>query len=372
MEYLVGDILLINGSRYKIIGKVQYKNLSDNCFWYEYRLIQQETGMEKWLSADLNYNEYSISEAILSSDTTGYHVVDEGTEEVVGAWGNVDVESGDRAKFIEYEDDTEEKIRSCEIWDDETEYSSGYYIDLNEIQVVANGGGGGAAAQNQYQGNTSYKPKKKFSITNVIIILSIVCVLFGSLFNSFGGLISSKSIAKHLKEDTAQYTYVTSITGSEQEHADVYSSNADLDTTVRDILNAIEGNTEDVQQNTEDGDESVAILTKNEYCLVYISEEDEHEVLVQISSRKYAYTSDRDLYRGRRYSNRYYRRFYYSRGYSSDNQSYGSDYSSAYRDFDDSTINYNSSDTYNTYSSTVRQSSVNSRNSSGGGLSSGK
>ena len=143
----------------------------------------------------------------------------------------------------------------------------------------------------------------------------------------------------------------------------------DVDSAAKDIIDAINGKTEDVQQNTEDGDNSVAILTKKEYCLIYTSEDG--ETLVQISTRKYAYYNDDDPYRSRTGTRRYYRRYYYSRGYSSDYGSWGST-NSPYDSYSGGTINSNPNDTYNSYAGSVRQSSTTSRSSSGGGTSYGK
>ncbi|MBQ2802549.1 MAG: DUF4178 domain-containing protein [Lachnospiraceae bacterium] len=376
MEYQLGDTLRVDGSIYRVTGKILYRNLNDNCTWFEYKIRPNQGMGIKWLSYDANYAEYSVSEVVRSVSTQGYHVVDSGVEQVEGAWGDVDVEVGDRASFTEYEDQSEEYIISSEVWDDGEEFSKGYYLDEHEVQYVSSGSGGGGGYQGSsgfvagadtsynYAGNMAGKFGKIGIIAFVITIMAV-------LLPSFAG---GKTIVKHLK-GSSYYTYVTSITGTTDDDADVYKSSLSLDATAKDIINAINGNTVDVQQNTEDGDNSIGILTKKEYCYIYVSEDD--EVLVQISSREYAYSNDSDPYRSRTSSRRYYRRYYYSRGYGSDSSTYSGKYSSPYSSYTDSTISYNSSDTYSSYSSSVKQSSVrqsstSSRSSSGGGTSSGK
>ncbi len=47
MEYNVGDVLRADGELYKIIGKIQYKNIDDHCRWMEYRL-KKETYAALW------------------------------------------------------------------------------------------------------------------------------------------------------------------------------------------------------------------------------------------------------------------------------------------------------------------------------------
>ena len=80
---------------------------------------------------------------------------------------------------------------------------------------------------------------------------------------------------------------MTSITGSGKEA--MYTARL-LQWTCEHFC-AIEGDVTDVQQNTEGDDKSIAILTEDgQYRLVYTSED--NEVLVQVSSRKFAYTSD--------------------------------------------------------------------------------
>lgn len=374
MEFSVGDMLQVDGDLYEIIGKIRYRKIEDNLYWTEYCMRQRPSGKERWLSIDVVNNEYSISQFARNPSMGGYHQVDSGTEEVVGVWGKVDVSIGDRATFYEYEDVTEEKIISQEVWDDEQEYCTGYYLDSDEIVKCSNTMGNNSSmgySQNTYSGGgrnyqSASNPKKGSALKSMIAVLIpiiIVCGLMAVYTNK-----DKNAIAKHLKSGT-YYTYVTSITGNEEQKADVYKSLLSLDGTARDIIDAINGKTESVQQNTEDGDDSIAILTKNEYCLIYTSED--NEVLVQISSRKYAYVSDHRPYHCHHRTYRYYRRYYYSRGYTSDSGNYKK-YRTSYSDYDDTTIDSNSSDTYSGYASSVRQSSTSTRTSSGGGLSSGK
>ncbi len=392
MNFALGDKLRVDGSEYEVIGIISYRNRMDNAMWMEYRIFSQSTRQESWLSYDEEFREYSISQVARGNvSTDGYHEVDRGVEEVIGAWGNVDVEIGDTANFLEYEDATEEKIISHEIWEDGLEVSTGYYLDYDEIQRIGTGGGvntGGygtagyntagyntAGGQGMYQstgfasGGTMSSDASGQTVKKIttIVAIFIPIIAFISIFKSMVG-VGTPSIAKHL-EKTSTYIYQTSITGTEGEKADVYMTYQDVDSAAKDIISAIDGKTEDVQQNTEDGDDTVAILTTKEYCLIYTSEDG--ETLVQISTRKYAYYNDNDPYRSRTGTRRYYRRYYYSRGYTSDYGKYKSA-SSPYGSYSDSTLGSNPADTYNTYAGTVRQSSTTSRSSSGGGISSGK
>ena len=370
MNFAVGDRLLVDGEVCDVVGSISYRNIYDNSMWMEYRLISQQTRREKWLSYDEEFKEYSISEMTGNGSTQGFHEVDRGRQEVMGAWGDVDVEIGDKADFVEFEDVTEEKIISWEIWDDGQEFSTGYYLDEDEIEKIGQSDGqyGGG---NQYNGGKRNRAGRNTAGRGKTIAVSVIFFIFLPVFSIIISVISETAkstitISKYL-ENTSAYTYVTSITGSQNEKADVYQTVGDIDWAARDVIDAIEGNTVDVQQSTEDG--TVAILTKKEYCFIYTSEDG--DTLVQISTRKYAYYNDDDPYHSDTRQRRYYRSYYYSRGYSSDVSDYSTG-SSPYSSYTGDTLGSSSTDIYNSYSNSVRQASVDSRTSSGGGTSSGK
>ncbi len=363
MEFSIGSKIHADGDIYKVVGKIRYRNNSDGWYWDEYHIISEEYGVERWLSIDEHFAEYSISKIDPHAPISGYREVDRGTEEVIETLGDVgDVIVGDKAEFIEYEDLTEEYIISLEKWDDTVETSSGYYLDLNEF-------GPYNASSFVSRSTPSRTSKPRGGLGIFIMIIIALSGVFGYVSEAFGG---NGGIAKYLKANPEAYTYETSITGNEKQRAQVYrSSFTTIDATVKDIIDGVEGLTQDVTQNQEDGDTSVVLLTNKEYCLVYTAE-DNKTVFVQISNRKYAYTSDKTLYRGRNATRRFYRRYYYSRAYTTDSQRYKNS-TSAYSSFDDTALATGSaSSEYNNYSNTIRQQSVSSRSSSGGGLSSGK
>lgn len=363
MEFSVGDSLIVDGDYYKILGKIQYINQADRCSWFEYRLFAPKYNQERWLSIDEIYREYALYKRMDNPSTSGYHQVDCGTQEVLAIWGDVDVSVGECAQFVEYEDVTEEKIISYETWDTEIEKSTGYYLDDNEIMLSHEDYRPGASYRTPSSATLSLSPGK------LVLFLVIGAFFF---FNLIIGFIRSvnytPSIKKYL-EKSSYYTYQTSITGNLKEKADVFQSSLSLEDTAKDIIDNIEGNTNDVQQNTEDGDQSIAILTNKEYCLIYLGKTD--NVLVQISSRKYSYGTDSELYEADHSTQRYYRRFYYSRAFTKDSSRYKKELS-PYRGFEDVDLSNNLGDPFRSYSNTVRQASIDSRQSSGGGISSGK
>lgn len=361
MKFQINDVLCVDGGMYRVAGRITYRNTADGCTWDEYRLFAETGGSEHWLSVDDTYKEYSIWQMARNPDRTGYHQVDQGTEVVIACAGSVDVESGDRAFFVEYEDETEEKIISDEIWDDGKETSVGYYLDENEFWLANSPGGGSGARVVR-----AVSPKKGTTLLSAVVVLIFLIPVLGSLL---GNLHFTTTIAKYL-DKSDRYTYVTSVTGNEKQNAKVYKAdNMTIDAAAKDIILAIEGDTEYVRQDDAETEGTIAILTSKEYCLIYMSLEE--EVLIQISSRKYAYTTDDDPYHSTTRTRRYYRSFYYSSGYSSDSTSY-SGYVSPYSSYDGDSVSFSGTDTYSSYSNSIRQSSIASRQSSSGGLSSGK
>lgn len=195
--------------------------------------------------------------------------------------------------------------------------------------------------------------------------------MFGGIFSVLSGSFG-KSVGKYLK-NSSYYEYETSITGQENQKADVYEyyTSSSTDQVAMDIIDGIDGETESVTQKDDLSDEEIAIVTKKEYCLIYHPEDDSNKVLIQVSSRKYNYTSDNSPYRCSHANTIWYRNHYYSSSYTSDSSSYKNT-PSAYTMYDGSTIHNIGNGYFDSYSNSIRQASINSRNSSSGGISSGK
>lgn len=368
IKFYINDEVIVQNNKYIVTGYIQYKNLNDGYVWFEYRLKELNSNTIAWLSIDNLYEEYAIYRQERNSygftaeeiERQGYREADSGVQAVIDFNGRMDVDKGEQARFWEYEDGDAEKIIAIEEWSDGREYSTGHYLDRDDISIIG---------QNTIRENSNSFQKNKsimdycLAVGSVLLIMFVIVVFLVNIGGSY-------LIEKHL-EESSSYRYVTSITSDrENEHkADVYRSSLSLDETVKNIIDYIEGDTEYIQQNKDEDDSSVAIITKEEYCFVYESED--NEILVQISSRQYAYSSTNTIYKGRSGSYRYYRRYYYSTVYSKDKSSFGSS-SDSFSGYQDGNVSTNSSDTYSSYASSVRQNSILSRRSSGGGTSSGK
>lgn len=374
LKFFLQDVIQVEDKVYHVNGMVSYKNAQDGSYWTEYRLMEEGTYREFWLSVDEVYQEYAMYQmehyqsrfSEEGIEAAGYREADAGVQIVTNYQGkHLDVDSGEKAKYWEYEDKSTERIISIEEWSDGREYSTGYYVDKEDIRRIKSGQGETGGSYSSSSGIAGTTKKKVGIIVVAFIVFQFLFVFLVAVIGSFG----SDSIKKYLEKSDI-FTYRTSVTSDldTEEKADVYVSTYDKDATARDIIDAVEGDVEDVQQNTEDEDDSIAILTDNEYCLIYTSSD--NETLVQISKRSYAYCSSNTPYRCSVGTGRYFRRFYYSRGYSSDKGRYSKKRDS-YTSYDDSTLT-SITDTYKSYASSVRQSSIARRRSSGGGTSFGK
>lgn len=365
LEFAENQRLKADGEEYCVIGGIEFSNSYDGSKWVEYLLKPAPSGQTRWLSIDNLYEEYAIytqysySSAFREEEIgrAGFREADSGTARVVRCFGQVDVCPGDTVKYTEYEDGTEEQLISIEVWDEETEYSKGWYLDREEITPLDGGKEPGSSGISLKTGRP-----KRFAY---LWILGALAVLgFGSylLFQK-----QDKSIGRFLSQNS-YFTYETSITSNlnSRQKADVYRTSLPIESAAKEIIKAIDGKTEAVQEGE---DQSVAILTRKEYCLIY--EGTEGEVLVQISLRAYTYQSTNSLYHSNPLTHAYYRRFYYSRGFFQD-YSRNKNKSNGYENYNEGILDINSNDPYKSYSDSIRQSSIKSRSSSGGGISSGK
>lgn len=374
MNFDINSKIKIEGILYSVLGKISFINYADNYKWTEYKVMCANTKEIKWLSVDETYDEYALytqknSSRGFSEDEIlkkGYKEADYGTAKVTYVEGVSDTQVGDNVSYREFEDITEEKVISIEDWEGDKEYSTGYYLDKGEITREYTT----TYEEDRYANSADSSHKLRNNTLSIFIGGVVVLLILMSLvvfFTSTSGS-GSRKISEYLKT-SINYEYSTSITSEVEsdERADVYKTSFTVDGSSKDIIDGIDGDVEDVQENPDDG--TVAILTKDEYCLVYFSES--NETLVQVSSRLYSYTSSNAPYRARHSSASYYRRYYYSRGYNTDRTRYNKK-TTSYENYDDGTINPNTNDKYKNYSESVRQSSTSSRPTSGGGTSSGK
>ncbi len=398
--FSVGTNLLVDGKRYRIIGYIVYANSENNNeTWVEYRMLSK-WDEETWLSVDYDNDEFSLSwPTRIENGLIGeeWHKVDEGTAIVKSFEGDVDVDVGEKAEFIEHEDEEEEKILSVEMWEDGTEFSEGFYVDEDEISRLDEFNDEVKDGKITLKGCGSLAKSCSGCFVAVVALVFLITSFFTSLF-------SSGSCHDYISQ-SIDYTYVTSVTGSEDLKADVYEAKGDINSeNIRDVmsmeaemqaLNELHADPSQTKADplmgyyvkdlivhsgikpqyvTEDSEtgESIAILTEDESVLFYHPEDNPEKIYVQVSGRKYNYTSNVRPYAAGVATGLWYRNHYYNTGYVSDSTRWSSTPSS-YEMYNGPVMKNLGNGYYDVYSNDIRQSSAGmSRRSSSGGHSAGK
>lgn len=349
----------IKSNVYKINSYIVYKDEEDSTF-IEYELISGNKVL--WLSVGISYDYlYLFKETHQKSENTlyqsGYKLKEDLKAEVTNFY-KADVDLYEKVVFKEYEQKESKKIFSVETWEDEVIYCES--IEVDNIEIL----------QDNYKEESSpKKEQKKVPYLKYALLLSIpIIILTVYMF------ISDKNfIQNYLKNEPSKYTYYTSITSDADSKlkADVYYTSMSMDESVKDIIEKATTLIEEVQSS--DDEYSVAILTKDEYAVVYVGMDD--KTYIQVCPREYIYASNNELYNtGHSSSNVYYRDFYYTFGYRNDYNRYKRRIS-PFNTYKGNVVSQDFNDKYRelqTSNQSVKRGSVFSRPSSGGGLSSGK
>lgn len=416
MEFNYGDMLRIKNDLYTILGKIIYEDDYGDA-WFEYKLLKHDGEDEYWLSWDEIRNEYQFTKPCGRMSTDGMKLVDSGRERVRGVWGDVDVDTSDSADYEEYETESGASTFSIEVWDDETEYSQGFYISKDYVTLDTD-----TEFSEVIQKRMKKQRYKKWlypAFWMVVIFIAYAPDLDIHMWHNVRAFFNHPYTAsEYIKDNPSRYTYVTSITGTNNLKSDIYQSSLTIDETTQDIIKGLDGEVERVTQDgntafteiTDDNisvaskyqseqqgtqtipTETVTLLTKYEYITVYISTD--KTVLVRIESREAAYNHNNDGgYRSSARSYWFYRNSYWYNGYGQDETKYKS--SSTYTDYDPTKNPYKSdystghgagtSDAarlskannysyspYESYATSIRNGSFGSRGGYSGGTSSGK
>lgn len=378
MRLGLGQVVFVDDMEYVVRGMIAFRE--DSWEWEEYKLVA-DNGWCQWLSVEMEdgrpvYSFYRDRFDVpqnpgmqVSVDGETYEMEERGKATVTDYFGQVDVDKWESFTYTEYANAEKNRFVSYENWDGEIEKSTGVLLTEEQVritdekkQVVSSGGsgsrngflsGGGygyssgdygySAAGNRGSGSID---GKKFAVVMIIAVCLVAAL--SDAFTAIGGL-KTNHIQSYL-ETSGYFTYVTSVTNSENnKKAKVYKTDLTIEEAVKKIIDNVPEQIDTVsqveKQEGEEGDDSVGLGTSKEYAFVYLSEEG--TTYVQVSNKNYV-TQNSDAYRSR-----YGRRHRYSRTYFLG--SYG-----------------NTNSSYTSYLNSARQSSVNSRRSSGGGTSYGK
>ncbi|MBR6369402.1 MAG: DUF4178 domain-containing protein [Bacteroidaceae bacterium] len=351
----VGDEISLYGTNYTVKGKITFTG-NNSEWWDEYKILSS-LGKEHWLSVD--GDEIIMWQSSSNVSTNNMKLLDSGTKKAVACFGDVDVDRGEKATFKEYEKSN--SYIEIETWDDGTEYSLGKICPSDSITIIKRSTTGQSSSLN-------LSGKK---IIGGLVGLNI----FFFILYVFCCSSNNHELKDKIESDNAFYKFETAITGVKNETADIFTGNASCDYIAKDIINKMEGDVEYVQENPLDTN-TIAILTKKEMCIVYRSSVN-NSTLVHLADRKWTFDNlDAPLYDADSITDDFYRSFYEFTAYASDSCQYNTSSSSHRPHFRAHGILFpvhygNSNSRYNSYASTVRESSLSRRTSSGGGSSGG-
>lgn len=369
MRLELGQVIFIDDMEYVVKGMIAFRE--DSWEWEEYKLVAGN-GWCRWLSIEIEdgrpiyslyLERYDIPrntgmQIVVDGET--YEMEERGKATVTDYFGQVDVDRWERCTYTEYANREKNRFVSYEDWDGELEKSTGVLLREEQIRITDEKRSLSAAEYGWWNfddelvngNNRMAAPIRKFANNKQATLIGMLIVfilpeIFAGLLTVTAGL-KSNHIQSYL-ETSGYFTYVTSVTNPENnKKAKVYKTNLTIEEAVKKIIDKvperIESVSEVAKEEGEEGDDSVGLSTSKEYAYVYLSEEG--TTYVQVSNRKYV-TSGSNAYRSRYNRHRYYRTYSMGR--------YG-----------------NSNLAYTNYLNSARQSSVNSRSSSGGGTSSGK
>lgn len=368
MKFAVNDRVTVDGKEYIVHGFMEFKATANQEKWTEYKLLEVTSGKVKWLSVDdVNreyalYQQHSFDSQFSESNirASGYHWCDSGVAVVCNLGGNMDVSLGEQVTFNEYEDPSKEQIIALETWRDEVEYSKGYYLNASEIRR-GSAGNVSVKVRPQLSGEERLKRLKVVGIVLFFVFIFGMLLYENGVLDEIGFAMFKQHAIRDYLAKSSDFAYQTSITADldHKQKADVYRTQLTVEAAAKKIINTIGGLSEDMQQNQADG--AVGLLTKHEYCMIY--QDNQNQTLAQVSTRRYAYSSHHSPYHSNRFTADYYRRYYYSRAFEKDRSKYrGSP--SGYGGYRGGYVEVNHNDSYRTYSSSVRQASIDARSSS--------
>lgn len=346
-----GQVIKISGVRNTVINMIEFQE--DTWKWQEYEIVD-EFKRHKWLSIEENEGkiQYSLYEIYLGKinidglnfllDGQKYTLYEMGTAIVKDYFGNADVDLYEQCRFSDYISEDKKNIISIEFWNGELEQTIGKYIDETNIEItdeivktsMSNNFTSNFNSSNNSSINNFNMLSREVMIICFLILIPLIAILIA--------IDANKEPIKEFLEKSSDFTYVTSVTNNvNNKKAKVYTTNLSVDQAVKKIIDSIPKKITKVVDN-DTNEKGVGMFSKNEYAYVYISED--NKTMIQVSNKKYMnHTSS--AYRTRHRWSRYY-----YNTYTSDKYSY----------------------VYNNYLNSARQSSVSSRMTSGGGISSGK
>lgn len=285
MEFDCYTALRIEGKPYIIAEKIRYKEKTSDDTWTEYGLVAEGESGRQWLSVSDGGLSCSLSSPVQrTTPPKGYRMTDKGTEVVVGVWGDSDASVGDEAPYFSYKSADGESTFFVEEWDGMKSASSGRSIASAEVCVDTD------ASPRKVQ-TLRWAARKRFVsrlAQQVVMAVAGICLLsfllswfdddfrWHDVRNFFG---APYTLSERLSD--APYYTEAADEGSDA----VYTARIDAASAALDLIEGVDGRTQEAYQDTGDAAQTIVIRTAEEVAhLTNTSEGTAHIAISSISS----------------------------------------------------------------------------------------
>ena len=264
--------LLIEGKPYTIVEKIRYREKASDVRWTEYGLI---TGTEEkgwWLSVMDGSLPCTLSRTV--SQVTApkqYRLRDQGKELVVGVWGVSDASVGDEASYREYESEDGKYTFFLENWAEKRIGASGWHVDPAQIRLDPTAAAAVRANALKWEGRKRFLSNCCWVYAAPFLYVCVLFLLCGDFADSFRwhDVRRFLHVPYRMEERLSDAPYYTPLKDAENtQGGHFYESTLDPSASAMDIIEGIDGWTQEVRQDLAAADQAIVIKTKDEACLV--------------------------------------------------------------------------------------------------------
>ena len=263
--------LLIEGKPYTIVEKIRYREKASDVRWTEYGLI---TGTEEkgwWLSVMDGGLPCTLSRTV--SQVTApkqYQLRDQGKELVIGIWGVSDASVGDEASYREYESEDGKYTFFLENWAEKRIGASGWHVDPAQIHLDPTETAAVRAKSLKWKVWKRFLFNRCWACVALLFYIFFLLWLFEDSADSFRwhDVRRFLHVPYRMEERLSDAPYYTPLKDANTQGGHLYESTLDPGASAMDIIEGIDGWTQEVRQDLAAADQAIVIKTKDEACLV--------------------------------------------------------------------------------------------------------
>ncbi|WP_251425144.1 hypothetical protein [Veillonella agrestimuris] len=287
MQFECYDVLEIQGKRYVITEKITYWESNEGIsssesnpyrrnkkseYWHEYGMISLETKERWWLTITDDTEQATLSQSSeLLDPPAGYHLCEQGLQEVTSVNGKSDAARGDKADYRAYEFVGYEKtlVFFREDWHGGNYmYAEGERIPLSQIRRCKDTAAlkVGKKERNKYRLEVG-------AYSFVIVAFIVVCLgawLTDGKILSWRGFREVIHFPYTMEEHIGEVSFYKK--GEVKGSTKVFSTERDPVSVALDLIDAIDGKIDREIENITFGKEQIVLWTRYEICMIYQQE----------------------------------------------------------------------------------------------------